>query len=152
MNYFNPYYNNYMGGYGQPIQPQQQTQYYNTTQQFTQPTQNYLPLTFVNGIEGAKAFIVQPNQIVYLMDSDSQVMFEKSADAQGKYTIKAYMRNEIALEDVGKEKVIPDKNNEYITKSDLNAFKDVFNERLNNLTLIMESGFKRVENGGNTNE
>ena len=52
--------------------------------------QQYIPLTFVNGIEGAKAYIVAPNQTVYLRDSDSDIIFIKSADPQGRYMLKAY--------------------------------------------------------------
>lgn len=70
MNYNNPY------GYNQFPMYQQQT--------------TYLPLTFVNGIEGAKAFIVGANQTVYLKDSDSDMLYEKRADAQGRYSLVAY--------------------------------------------------------------
>ena len=85
MNYNNPYYN-----------PYQQYPYTQNTMQYQQPQPqpqvqtNYLPLTFINGIEGAKAFIVHPNQTVYLKDSDSNLLFEKRADSQGKYTITAF--------------------------------------------------------------
>ena len=54
MNYNNPYFN-----------PYQQYPYTQPTQQQT-PMTNYLQLTFINGIEGAKAFIVAPNQTIYL--------------------------------------------------------------------------------------
>jgi hypothetical protein len=54
------------------------------------PQTTYLPLTFVNGIEGAKAFIVGANQTVYLKDSDSNMLYEKKADSQGRYSIIAY--------------------------------------------------------------
>ena len=55
-----------------------------------QPMQQYIPLTFVSGIEGAKAYIVAPNQTVYLRDSDSDTIFIKTADAQGRYTLNTY--------------------------------------------------------------
>lgn len=50
----------------------------------------YVPLTFVNGIEGAKAYIVAPNQTVYLRDSDADIIYIKTADPQGRYMLKAY--------------------------------------------------------------
>ena len=80
-------YNNYNNPYNQyPYAVyNQQPQYPQQYQQMQQPQQtNYLPLTFVNGIEGAKAFIVGANQPVYLKDSDSNILFEKKADNQGK--------------------------------------------------------------------
>ena len=50
----------------------------------------YIPLTFVNGIEGAKSYIVAPNQTVYLRDSDADIIYIKTADSQGRYNLKAY--------------------------------------------------------------
>ena len=50
----------------------------------------YIPLTFVNGIEGAKAHIVAPNQTIYLRDNDAEIIYIKTADAQGRYSLKAY--------------------------------------------------------------
>lgn len=50
----------------------------------------YIPLTFVNGIEGAKSYIVAPNQTVYLRDSDAEIIYIKTADSQGRYNLKAY--------------------------------------------------------------
>ena len=80
-----PYYNN---GF------QQQQYYGNGTyqQQYVQPQQlqqtNYFPLTYVSGIEGAKAFIVQPNTTFYLLDSEnSEKLYIKSADKNGRYSL-----------------------------------------------------------------
>ena len=101
MNYNNPYNNPYYNPYQQYPYTQYQQQNYQQQQvqpqmQQQQPQQtNYLPLTFVNGIEGAKAFIVNPNQVIYLKDSDSNLLFEKKADAQGKYTITAFELKQI---------------------------------------------------------
>ena len=92
MNYNNPYYNPYQQyPYTQGNNNMQYQQAYQQPQvQMQQQQTNYLPLTFVNGIEGAKAFIVNPNQVIYLKDSDSNLLFEKKADSQGKYTITAF--------------------------------------------------------------
>lgn len=77
-NYNNPYtpYNNYgYGNYG--------------NQQF-QPQSNYVPLAFISGIEGARAHIVTPNSTVFLKDVAANTLYEKSADAQGNYTMRVY--------------------------------------------------------------
>lgn len=107
MNYNNPYNSYPYAAYNQ------------------QPQTTYLPLTFVSGIEGAKAFIVGANQTVYLKDSDSNVLYEKKADAQGRYTLIAYELNKI-------------ENNTTPTKSvqicDLNAI----NEKLDILSSKVE--------------
>lgn len=97
MNYNNPYNNPYYNPYQQYPYTQGNAQQFQMPQQPQAQVQqtNYLPLTFVNGIEGAKAFIVNPNQIIYLKDSDSNLLFEKKADSQGKYTITAFELKQI---------------------------------------------------------
>lgn len=73
MNYYNPY------GYQQ--QPYQQTQ---------QPQTTYHPLTFVSGLVGAQAFIVSPGQTVYLMDMQDKMLYIKTADNQGRYSLQSF--------------------------------------------------------------
>ena len=108
MNYNNPYFNPYQqypytNGFGnQQVQPQNIQNTYNTPNQNQQMQTSYLPLTFVNGIEGAKAFIVAPNQVIYLKDSDSNILFEKKADQQGKYTLTAFELKPIDINNIGK--------------------------------------------------
>lgn len=46
--------------------------------------------SFVNGVEGAKAFIVPPNTFAMLMDSDAQQFFIKVSDANGICNIVPY--------------------------------------------------------------
>lgn len=87
-NNYNQYgYGNY--GYNNYYYPnQQQVAQPQMQQQIQQP--NYLPLTYVNGEEGAKAYIVSPNTTIYLRDSDSNKLFIKTSDNNGKYTIEGY--------------------------------------------------------------
>lgn len=79
----------------------------------------YIPLTFVNGIEGAKSYIVAPNQTVYLRDSDADIIYIKTADPQGRYILKSY--NLVPVEQT--------KPSEYAT---IDALKDL-EERLTKL-------------------
>ena len=99
-------------------------------QNMQQQTQ-YIPLTFVSGIEGAKAFIVAPNQTVYLRDSDTETLFIKTADAQGRYTLKTY--NLTPTDGTTKQN-----NVEFATVSELNAIKQDFEERMNKMSLELE--------------
>ena len=69
MNYYNPY------GYQQPYQQTQTT---------------YHPLTFVSGMVGAQAFIVSPGQTVYLMDIQEKMLYIKTADNQGRYSLQSF--------------------------------------------------------------
>ena len=123
MNYNNPYFNPYQNyQYSQP-QPQQT---------------NYLPLTFVSGIEGAKAFIVAPNQVVYLKDSDSNILYEKRADAQGRYSLVAY-----EMKPVNDSKSSTD----YATTSDLNALKSMLTEKIDILSNEVKSLLNEPKKG-----
>ena len=123
MNYNNPYFN-----------PYQQYPYTQPTQQQT-PMTNYLQLTFINGIEGAKAFIVAPNQTIYLKDSDSNILYEKKADAQGRYTLTAFELKPVEIN----TPTAPVKT-EYATTSDLNALKSFFTEQVS----ILSSEIKKA--------
>ncbi len=124
----NPYnqYNYNQNGYG--VYPNQQmTQYpqqYQQSYQAYQPQQQqvvYHPLTFVNGIEGAKAFIVNPNQVFYLLDSDSNTLYVKTADAQGRCELKSFVLSTTESNNNYQKPITPIN---YVTKEDLVAFKD----------------------------
>lgn len=160
--YSNPYYaqQNYYGqqhyqqpSYQQPMQVQQQA-----------PQTNYMPLTFVNGIEGAKAFIVPANSVVYLKDSDSTILFEKKADQQGKYSLIAYnlvpikdinnIKNEISTSNAptNSNGLSKDDLGAFVTKSEFKAFeRDFFNEidKLSHLVEKTRGGARNNEKRGN---
>ena len=109
--------------------------------QYQQPQQTtYLPLTFVNGIEGAKAFIVGANQVVYLKDSDSNILYEKRADQQGRYTLTAYEMNKIDMNNPTPVK--------YAQICDLNAL----NENVNILSGKVEKLITTQNKGESVNE
>ena len=124
MNYNNPYFNPY-------------NQYPYTHPQ--QPQTNYLPLTFISGIEGAKAFIVAPNQVVYLKDSDSNILYEKKADAQGRYSLTAYEMKPV--NDTSKQQ------SEFATTSDLTALKSMLTEKIDILSKDVETLLNGAKKG-----
>ena len=124
MNYNNPYFNPYnQYPYSQPQQPQT----------------NYLPLTFISGIEGAKAFIVAPNQVVYLKDSDSNILYEKKADSQGRYSLTAYEMKPV--NDTSKQQ------SEFATTSDLTALKSMLTEKIDILSKDVETLLNGAKKG-----
>lgn len=133
MAYYNPYQNQYSN-------PYQQYQQYQQPMYQSQPQVVYHPLTFVSGIEGAKAFIVAPNQTVYLRDSDTETLFIKTADAQGIYTLKTYNLTPT-------DGTVKPSNIEFATIEALNAVKHDFEERLNKLSIELEKAI-----GGRNNE
>ena len=104
---YNPYPNSYQ-------QAQMYTQAYQ--QQSQAPSNN--GITFVNGIEGAKGYMLPPNNTVILMDSDNLKFYIKSTDAVGMASIKSYRFEE----EVDK---VPTREEEiYVRKEDINTYID----------------------------
>lgn len=171
MNY-NPYYNPYQQypytNNAQNYQQGQPTNYYNQqpiqqqSQQMAQQQTTYLPLTFVNGIEGAKAFIVGANQIIYLKDSDSNILFEKKADSQGKYTLTAYRLDSIDINNIGKDTnanpistdrfIMKDDIKDFVKLSDLNVLETLFESKLDKLSSRIEKLARNGYNKANTKD
>ena len=86
----NPY--GYGGYYQQPMY-QAQPQIQQVQQQVV------IPLTYVNGLEGAKAYFMGTNQVAYLRDNnDDSILYEKKTDNVGKYQMKAYKLTELKTE------------------------------------------------------
>lgn len=134
----NPYYNTY-GGYSQPYTPTPQYNSYQNQQQ-TQPQQTYIPLTFVNGEVGAKAFIMQPNSTIYMQDSDSDKLFIKKSDAQGKSTMRKFKLVELDENDqIIENKVQKDMSSNFISKEQLEALKQEFEGKLSELNAKFDS-------------
>ena len=162
-----PYFgNNY--GYGVPqqqaqqyYQPQQQMQptYQQMPQQAQQmqPRQKYSALTYVNGLVGAKSHILNPNEKIYLLDSDNPILYIKSADFEGKYSLEAFELNKIELEKIGVEKeqaptiqpLTKQDLNEFVSKSDLKALERQFMSSIDKLSSLVENALKTPKNGNN---
>lgn len=75
--------------FGNPYQPGYMPGYYPQADQLTQLRQSYqqpqqtAPIIWVQGEEGAKAYMVAAGNSVLLMDSESSVFYIKSTDASG---------------------------------------------------------------------
>lgn len=106
-NYNNGYYN-----YGVPTQNYYNPNYNQSYNQNYNPTTNQLTgFEFVNGIEEARKYIVNPNKTMYLKDLSSNMIFIKKCDNQGRYTLQVYEMNEINQ----------DQTTEFVKKADFNA-------------------------------
>lgn len=117
---YNPYnpYNPYapqpaFGGFPNPYAPQQQAQ----PQPQAQPQLN--TYAFVNGIEGAKSFPMQPNQTVMLMDSENPVAYMKQSNGMGQATLKYFRLVETSEAELRGQAAKPSV--EYAMKADLDA-------------------------------
>ena len=145
-----PNYNNYGGySYGMPYQPfipqpqpqqNQQPSYNNFYQQPQQQVQTN-QYAFVNGIEGAKSFQLQPNQTMMLMDSDSPICYMKSSNSMGQATLKYFRLTEVT-EDELKGKV-ESKSKEDMTQYVLKSDFDMLSKKLEDLYKKVEKPFKK---------
>ena len=111
-------YNPFPVGY-QPAQvyyPQMQNQNLQS-----QPSQQNNGIIWVQGEAGAKSYLVAPNTTVQLWDSESDVIYLKSADASGMPSMKVIdykVRNSSQDQSVSINPQIS-----YATKDDINVLK-----------------------------
>lgn len=140
--------------YGNPYQPYgvnpngyQNNNYAQQMQQQPQPQMNQY--AFVNGIEGAKSFQLQPNQTIMLMDSESPTIFMKQSNNMGQSTLKYYRLTEVTEQELrSKNQPNQQVNNDYVLRSDFEALS----KRLDDLSRRIEKSNKSEKNnekGGN---
>jgi hypothetical protein len=97
-----------------------------------QPPQNN-GIIWIQGIEGAKSYLVAPNTTVQLWDSEAQVIYLKSADASGMPSMKIL---DYTIREQGKthSQAAPVQNVDYVTREELEAFKGEISEKLKEVT------------------
>ena len=121
-NYGNyPYGSPYQSSYYHPNVPQ-------NNQVNQQPQMNQY--AFVNGIEGAKSFQLNPNQTILLMDSDSPVCYMKTSNGVGQSTLRYFKLTEVTEADLKAQSIPNDKSIGYVTKNEFKELSDRFEELL----------------------
>ena len=114
----NNYYNQMPYGYGNNYYQQQ------PMQQQMQPT--IIPMVYVNGLEGAKAYWMGTNSIAYLRDNnDDTILYEKKTDAMGKYYIKGFKLSEMQLDQNGGFKTQNDNDSIKLLESKIDAIYSI---------------------------
>lgn len=73
---------------------------------------------FVNGIEGAKAYNVVPNQTILLMDNDSPFVYMKTANQLGQTSLRYFK-----LVETSEEEAKGVKESNYASKAELDEIK-----------------------------
>lgn len=123
-NYANPYFTGYNGAnfnanpYGSPSVQFQPNAPQNGLQQATMPH----AIEYVNGVEGAKAYLIPPNSTKLLMDSDGDYFYIKTANPQGQANVKIYKYEEVTQgtsKDVAEKKTV-----KYATMEDIEAIRE----------------------------
>lgn len=135
-NYNNPYnqysYNAYQNT---NMQPQQNYGIYQQPQ-YQQP--NHTIFVLVNDYNEVERYIVGANQTINFYDGKNGYVFSKSADGMGKYTIRAFKLDEIDIRNIGKDNNQNKETKDYITRNDLNALQNDFEQKLNILSSQVE--------------
>ena len=123
-------YNNYGNyPYGSPYQsPYYHPNVSQNNQVNQQPQMNQY--AFVNGIEGAKSFQLNPNQTILLMDSDSPVCYMKTSNGVGQSTLRYFKLTEVTEADLKAQSIPNDKSTDYVTKNEFKELSDRFEELL----------------------
>ena len=132
-NYNNPYMNNYSGYYPQSSYQQPNYNYgYQTQPQMTQQNQPmFMQLTFVNGLEEAKSYIVAPNSSIYLRDNNSNKLYIKSCDNTGRSSLEEY--NLVKSSEKGSNSNESIDYNQFVTTSVFQAMKDEFKAKFDEI-------------------
>ena len=137
-NQYQPYGSMYQSPYGQPPYYNAYATLQNNQQNFPQPQQqpqNAQPqqpqqvmmqsnIEYVNGIEGAKAFILPPNTQKLLLDSDNPFFYIKTTDLQGKPTVKRFRYIDVDAE----QQAEPKKEEKSLNFVSLDQFTNLLND------------------------
>ena len=90
---------------------------------------------FVNGIEGAKSFPMQPNQTMLLMDSDNPVCYMKQSNSLGQSSLRYFKLQEVSETDIRNLNApVPQQQTQYALKSDI----DTLTSKIEELTKKLE--------------
>ena len=83
----------------------------------SKPAQNVY--AFVNGVEGAKSYIVPANQTVLLMDSEQPACYMKTANALGQGTLRYFKLTEVTEAEVRALTPTQQPSMDFATKEDI---------------------------------
>lgn len=130
---YNPYMTNYGGYYPQSSYQQPTYNYgYQAQPQVTQQTQPmFMQLTFVNGLDEAKAYIVAPNSSIYLRDNNSNKLYIKSCDNTGRSSLEEYNLVKATEKCSNSSETID--YNQFVTTTVFQSMKDEFSAKLEEL-------------------
>lgn len=138
MSYYTPFYNT---GYYNPM-PTPQANNNNTFYHHQTPQNGMLPsnqqmtndMIWVQGLAGAKAYLVAPNTTVTLWDSESKTVYLKSCDSSGIPSMKILNYTECAENPSSVSS--QDESNKSIQSEDISALNGRFDDILSELNVV----------------
>ena len=125
---------------------QLQNQYQQTIPQYQQQPANQ-GLLWVQGVEGAKSYLVAPNTTVLLMDADAQRFYLKSTDGTGIPNLRMFEYTEVT-QNVSQPVLTTNENldDKYVTRNEYNDLKNQYEEIINKLSSMQNTSSKRSKN------
>lgn len=123
---------------------------FNTTPQPPEQYHNSTPnsgIIWVQGIEGAKSYMVPPNTSVLLMDSEGTRFYIKSADAAGLPNTRIFEFKEVSANSLSSSPVPSFNPDSFVPRNEFDSLKMEF-EQYKSLV----GSIAQMNNGGATNE
>lgn len=100
---------------------------------YQQQVSNTIPFILINGVDEAKRYIPNLNSTVYLRDTNSSLLFEKTCDSQGRTIMRTFELKEMNLDQDNKPVAKP----EVATKQDLLDLANGIGTRFSNLEKLI---------------
>lgn len=142
---------------GYPVYQQQYPAYQDRLSQLQNQYQQIIPqyqqqqsnqgLLWVQGVEGAKSYLVAPNTTVLLMDADAQRFYLKSTDGTGIPNLRMFEYSEVTQS--ASQPVLTANENlddKYVTRNEYNDLKNQYEEIMKKLSSIQSTNSKRSKN------
>lgn len=128
-------YANYQPSYQPTMQQSQSAPPFSPYQQ----NSNATVFAYVNGIEGAKAYILQPNTNAFLMDSDNPFFYLKSANNLGQSALRQFKFEEVVF-DTNSSKI--SSQTEFVKRDDFKSFEDKITAKIQSLETLIKKDEK----------
>lgn len=128
---------------------QLQNQYQQTIPQYQAQQPVNQGLLWVQGVEGAKSYLVAPNTTVLLMDADAQRFYLKSTDGTGIPTLRTFEYTEVSQNALQPSQSVPeDLDNKYVTRTEYDALKQQYEDIIQKLTALSSINAKPAKSKG----
>lgn len=135
----------------QPIQPQQYYQPQMPTVPQTQQANNTRSMTWVQGLEGAKAYLLAPGITMPLWDSENQCIYIKASDQNG-------IPRPLTILDYTIRQPEPETNpqqidtSQFVSKEEFSELRDMISDLKDSLAAQQARPNNYSRKGGNRNE
>lgn len=131
MNNYTSYQPNFQPSYQPPMQ-HQVAQTFSTQQNGNATSGGFV---YVNGKEGAKAYILQPNSTIFLMDSDNPFFYVKSTNNLGQASIRKFKFEEVAFDT---DSINAVSQTEFVKADEFKSFEDKITAKIQSLETLIK--------------